>query len=79
MCVSGQVDMYAGALFIQLALQWNIYLAVVMLLSITALYTIAGDLSPSLAILKTSRLEIRHKGAVYCLFCVCHWLLYVVS
>ncbi|XP_032392632.1 sodium/myo-inositol cotransporter 2 isoform X2 [Etheostoma spectabile] len=39
------VDMYAGALFIQLALQWNIYLAVVMLLSITALYTIAGGLA----------------------------------
>lgn len=39
-----QVDMYAGALFIQLALQWNIYLAVTLLLSITALYTVAGDL-----------------------------------
>lgn len=45
-----QVDMYAGALFIQLALQWNIYLAVVLLLSITALYTVAGELSPSLTI-----------------------------
>lgn len=40
-----QVDMYAGALFIQLALQWNIYLAVLLLLSITAFYTVAGDLS----------------------------------
>ncbi|XP_033999104.1 sodium/myo-inositol cotransporter 2 [Trematomus bernacchii] len=39
------VDMYAGALFIQLALQWNIYIAVVMLLSITALYTVAGGLA----------------------------------
>lgn len=38
-----QVDMYAGALFIQLALQWNIYLAIVLLLVITALYTVAGD------------------------------------
>lgn len=36
--------MYAGALFIQLALQWNIYLAVALLLLITALYTVAGDL-----------------------------------
>ncbi|XP_069569537.1 sodium/myo-inositol cotransporter 2 isoform X2 [Brachyistius frenatus] len=36
------VDMYAGAVFIQLALQWNIYLAVVLLLSITALYTVTG-------------------------------------
>lgn len=40
--------MYAGALFIQLALKWNIYLAVVLLLSITAIYTVAGELSPSL-------------------------------
>uniref|UniRef100_UPI0037E71CB1 sodium/myo-inositol cotransporter 2 isoform X3 n=1 Tax=Semicossyphus pulcher TaxID=241346 RepID=UPI0037E71CB1 len=39
------VDMYAGALFIQLALKWNIYLAVILLLSITALYTVAGGLA----------------------------------
>nr|XP_046272267.1 sodium/myo-inositol cotransporter 2 [Scatophagus argus] len=39
------VDMYAGALFIQLALRWNIYLAVVLLLSVTALYTVAGGLA----------------------------------
>ena len=59
--VCGQVDMYAGALFIQLALNWDIYLSVVLLLSITALYTVAGDLSPPLAILKiTCCLEIRH-------------------
>lgn len=43
--------MYAGAVFIQLALKWNIYLAVVLLLSVTALYTVAGDLS-SLAMFK---------------------------
>ncbi|XP_060921400.1 sodium/myo-inositol cotransporter 2 [Labrus mixtus] len=39
------VDMYAGALFIQLALKWNIYLAVILLLSVTALYTVAGGLA----------------------------------
>ncbi|XP_030646704.1 sodium/myo-inositol cotransporter 2 [Chanos chanos] len=39
------VDMYAGAVFIQEALQWNIYLAVVLLLAITAVYTIAGGLA----------------------------------
>ncbi|CAJ1076507.1 sodium/myo-inositol cotransporter 2 [Xyrichtys novacula] len=39
------VDMYAGALFIQLALKWNIYLAVILLLSITAIYTVAGGLA----------------------------------
>ncbi|XP_056144186.1 sodium/myo-inositol cotransporter 2 [Lampris incognitus] len=39
------VDMYAGAVFIQQALQWNIYLAVVLLLFITALYTVAGGLA----------------------------------
>ncbi|XP_029692552.1 sodium/myo-inositol cotransporter 2 [Takifugu rubripes] len=43
--IASGVDMYAGALFIQLALQWNIYLAVVLLLSITALYTVAGGLA----------------------------------
>uniref|UniRef100_A0A672P6P6 Sodium/myo-inositol cotransporter 2 n=1 Tax=Sinocyclocheilus grahami TaxID=75366 RepID=A0A672P6P6_SINGR len=43
LCV--QVDMYAGAVFIQQALQWNIYLAVVLLLAITALYTITGGLA----------------------------------
>lgn len=40
-----KVDMYAGALFIRLALQWNIYVAVALLLAITAVYTIAGELS----------------------------------
>uniref|UniRef100_A0A667Z3Z5 Sodium/myo-inositol cotransporter 2 n=1 Tax=Myripristis murdjan TaxID=586833 RepID=A0A667Z3Z5_9TELE len=39
------VDMYAGAVFIQQALQWNIYLAVILLLFITALYTVAGGLA----------------------------------
>ncbi|KAM3863446.1 sodium/myo-inositol cotransporter 2 [Diretmus argenteus] len=39
------VDMYAGAVFIQQALQWNIYLAVVLLLSITAFYTVTGGLA----------------------------------
>lgn len=62
-----QVDMYAGALFIQLALQWDIYLAVVLLLSVTALYTVAGDLSPSVSILNTSCLEILRS---YCLLLV---------
>ncbi|XP_012673237.2 sodium/myo-inositol cotransporter 2 [Clupea harengus] len=48
------VDMYAGAVFIQLALQWNIYLAVVVLLSITALYTVAGGLA---AVIYTDALQ----------------------
>ncbi|KAF7644579.1 hypothetical protein LDENG_00219640 [Lucifuga dentata] len=39
------VDMYAGALFIKLALQWDIYFAVGLLLSVTALYTVAGGLA----------------------------------
>ncbi|XP_058265983.1 sodium/myo-inositol cotransporter 2 isoform X2 [Hemibagrus wyckioides] len=39
------VDMYAGAVFIQQALGWNIYLAVILLLVITALYTVAGGLA----------------------------------
>uniref|UniRef100_A0AAR2LHN2 Sodium/myo-inositol cotransporter 2 n=1 Tax=Pygocentrus nattereri TaxID=42514 RepID=A0AAR2LHN2_PYGNA len=39
------VDMYAGAVFIQQALGWDIYLAVILLLVITALYTVAGGLA----------------------------------
>ncbi|XP_067089860.1 sodium/myo-inositol cotransporter 2 isoform X2 [Osmerus mordax] len=39
------VDMYAGAVFIQQALQWNIYVAVIVLLLITAVYTVAGGLA----------------------------------
>lgn len=40
-----QVDMYAGAVFIQQALGWDIYLAVILLLVITAVYTVAGELT----------------------------------
>ncbi|NWV01943.1 SC5AB protein, partial [Upupa epops] len=35
------VDMYAGALFIQQALHWDLYIAVAGLLAITAIYTVA--------------------------------------
>lgn len=34
--------MYAGALFIQQALHWDLYVAVAGLLAITAVYTVAG-------------------------------------
>lgn len=34
--------MYAGALFIQQALHWDLYVAVTGLLAITAVYTVAG-------------------------------------
>lgn len=53
--------MYAGALFIQMALHWNIYLAVVLLLAITVLYTVAGDFLHHL-------LSFRHSGAAQILF-----------
>uniref|UniRef100_A0A8C7EG06 Sodium/myo-inositol cotransporter 2 n=1 Tax=Nothoprocta perdicaria TaxID=30464 RepID=A0A8C7EG06_NOTPE len=36
------VDMYAGALFIQQALHWDLYVAVIGLLAVTAVYTVAG-------------------------------------
>lgn len=35
--------MFSGAVFIQQALGWNIYIAVIALLSITALYTVTGE------------------------------------
>lgn len=40
--MSPQVDMYAGAIFIQQSLHLDLYLAIVGLLAITALHTIAG-------------------------------------
>ncbi|MBN3305182.1 SC5A2 protein, partial [Amia calva] len=39
------VDMFSGAVFIQQALGWNIYVSVIALLSITALYTVTGGLA----------------------------------
>uniref|UniRef100_A0A8C3VTD9 Sodium/myo-inositol cotransporter 2 n=1 Tax=Catagonus wagneri TaxID=51154 RepID=A0A8C3VTD9_9CETA len=48
------VDMYAGAIFIQQSLHLNLYLAVVGLLAITALYTITGGLA---AVIYTDALQ----------------------
>ncbi|KAB0351545.1 hypothetical protein FD754_016402 [Muntiacus muntjak] len=48
------VDMYAGAIFIQQSLHVNLYLAVVGLLAVTALYTIAGGLA---AVIYTDALQ----------------------
>uniref|UniRef100_A0A670YNL0 Sodium/glucose cotransporter 2 n=1 Tax=Pseudonaja textilis TaxID=8673 RepID=A0A670YNL0_PSETE len=39
------VDMFSGAVFIQQALGWNIYLAVIALLIITTIYTATGGLA----------------------------------
>ncbi|XP_063795653.1 sodium/glucose cotransporter 4 isoform X2 [Pseudophryne corroboree] len=47
-------DIYSGALFIQVALGWNIYLATVVLLAVTAIYTIAGGLT---AVIYTDTLQ----------------------
>nr|XP_039266409.1 sodium/glucose cotransporter 4-like [Styela clava] len=38
-------DLYSGAIFIQEALGWNIYLSMVLLLLITGLYTVTGGLA----------------------------------
>ncbi|KAI8513476.1 Sodium/glucose cotransporter 4 [Branchiostoma belcheri] len=40
-----QADIFAGAVFIQQSLKWDLYLAVVLLLAITAVYTVTGGLS----------------------------------
>lgn len=40
--LSTQADMFSGAIFINQALGLNIYLAVIILLLITALYTVTG-------------------------------------
>lgn len=38
-------DLFAGAIFIEVALGWNLYVAMVALLAITALYTVTGGLA----------------------------------
>ncbi|ELU01228.1 hypothetical protein CAPTEDRAFT_177168 [Capitella teleta] len=48
------VDMYSGALFIQQAIGWNIYLSVFLLLAMTVLSTIAGGLA---AVIYTDTLQ----------------------
>ncbi|KAJ7306036.1 hypothetical protein JRQ81_010402 [Phrynocephalus forsythii] len=48
------VDIYAGALFIQQALHWDLYAAVGGLLVITAIYTVAGGLA---AVIYTDTLQ----------------------
>lgn len=40
--MSLQTDIFSGALFIQMALGWDLYLSTVVLLVVTAVYTIAG-------------------------------------
>ncbi|XP_072607433.1 sodium/myo-inositol cotransporter 2 isoform X3 [Vulpes vulpes] len=52
--IAGQVDMYAGAIFIQQSLHLDLYVAIVGLLAITALYTIAGGLA---AVIYTDALQ----------------------
>lgn len=48
------VDLYAGALFIQESLGWNLYLSIVLLISLTALLTVTGGL---VAVLYTDALQ----------------------
>ncbi|XP_054372785.1 sodium/glucose cotransporter 1 isoform X3 [Molothrus aeneus] len=47
-------DIFSGAVFIQLAIGLNLYLAIIILLSITALYTITGGLA---AVIYTDTLQ----------------------
>jgi len=37
-----QSSMFAGSLFIQMALQWNMYASLAVLLIVTTLYTVLG-------------------------------------
>ncbi|XP_067859100.1 sodium/myo-inositol cotransporter 2-like [Heptranchias perlo] len=48
------VDIYAGAVFIHLALHWDLYIAVIGLLFITAIYTVGGGLA---AVIYTDALQ----------------------
>ena len=46
-----QVNLFSGALFIRLALGWNLYLAILLMLFLTCLCTITGRVINSLATL----------------------------
>ncbi|KAF4012428.1 hypothetical protein G4228_003957 [Cervus hanglu yarkandensis] len=48
------IDLYAGALFVHICLGWNFYLSTIIMLTITALYTIAGGLT---AVIYTDALQ----------------------
>ena len=39
-----QVNLFSGALFIRLALGWNLYLAILLMLGMTCLCTITGQI-----------------------------------
>ncbi|KAI3352489.1 hypothetical protein L3Q82_005440 [Scortum barcoo] len=52
--ISSGTDLYSGALFIQVCLGWNLYLSTVLMLVVTALYTIAGGLA---AVIYTDTLQ----------------------
>ncbi|XP_029915381.1 sodium/glucose cotransporter 5 isoform X3 [Myripristis murdjan] len=47
-------DLYSGALFVQVCMGWNLYLSTVLMLVVTALYTIAGGLA---AVIYTDTLQ----------------------
>ncbi|KAH1183944.1 sodium/glucose cotransporter 5 [Mauremys mutica] len=47
-------DLYSGALFVQVCLGWNFYLSTVLMLVVTALYTITGGLA---AVIYTDTLQ----------------------
>ncbi|NWI63196.1 SC5A1 protein, partial [Todus mexicanus] len=49
-----QADIFSGAVFIQLAIGLNLYVAIIILLAITALYTITGGLA---AVIYTDTLQ----------------------
>jgi hypothetical protein len=38
-----QADLYAGAIFIEQSLQWDMYASITLLLAIAAIFTVAGN------------------------------------
>ncbi|XP_045147697.1 sodium/glucose cotransporter 4 [Echinops telfairi] len=60
-------DIFSGALFIQMAVGWNLYLSTVLLLLVTAVYTITGGL---MAVIYTDALQtvIMVGGALVLMF-----------
>lgn len=70
LCFHHQTDLYSGALFVQVCLGWNLYLSTVLMLVVTALYTIAGT--------KTKTLYLTKNSLSGLLLCICGLVLKTV-
>ena len=68
-----QADLFAGAIFIETALGWDLYLGICVLLAITAVYTVTGGLA-AVIYTDTAQTIIMTGGALAMMF-LCQFVL----